>query len=109
MKSKIFIACALIATILLNGSCQKWKGQGDEKILKVAVTTEIPTLDPATAYDTVSSSAIYQSYETLYQYHYLKRPYTLEPLLAASMPKVEGNGKRLIIKIKTIRPTGGLH
>lgn len=101
MKSKIFIVCALTATMFISGSCQKWKGQGDEKILKVAVTTEIPTLDPATAYDTVSSSAIYQSYETLYQYHYLKRPYSLEPLLAASMPKIEGNGKRLIIKIKT--------
>ena len=101
MKSKIFIVSTLIATMFLSGSCQKWKRQKNDKILRVAVTTEIPTLDPATAYDTVSSSAIYQSYESLYQYHYLKRPYTLEPLLAAAMPKVEGNGKRLVIKIKT--------
>lgn len=100
MKSKIGIACALCLVVLFAGSCRKNGGEGGKKILKVAMTTEIPTVDPATAYDTVSSSAMYQSYETLYQYHYLKRPYVLEPLLAAAMPKVEGNGKRLIIKIK---------
>lgn len=97
-KFKFFI---FIAVLVVCGSCRKNLGQNDEKILRVAVTSEIPTLDPVTAYDTVSSSAIYQVYETLYQYHYLKRPYTLEPLLAAEMPKIEGNGKRYIIKIKS--------
>ncbi len=101
MKCQKLNLVILTTVLLLSGSCRNKIGQSDDKILHVAVTSEVPTLDPATAYDTVSSSAIYQSYETLYQYHYLKRPYTLEPLLAVGMPKVEGNGKRYTIKIKT--------
>ncbi|GAB4010222.1 MAG: ABC transporter substrate-binding protein [Bdellovibrio sp.] len=66
----------------------------------MALSGEISTLDPANAYDTISASVIYQSYEQLYEYHYLKRPYAIVPLLAEEMPRVENNGKRYVIKIK---------
>lgn len=40
------------------------------------------------------------TYETLYQYHYLKRPLTLEPLLAEILPETSKDGLTLTIKIK---------
>lgn len=44
------------------------------------------TLDPAQAYSVDETTIISQIYEPSYQYHYLKRPYLLIPLTAASMP-----------------------
>ena len=64
------------------------------------MSDEISSLDPAQSYDTISGSVVYQVYEQLYQYHYLKRPYTLEPLIAESLPQVDKNGTRYTIKIK---------
>ncbi|NOR68547.1 MAG: peptide ABC transporter substrate-binding protein [Methylomarinum sp.] len=46
-------------------------------------------LDPAVAYSTNEYGLIAQIYEPAYQYHYLKRPYQLEPLTAKTMPKIE--------------------
>ncbi len=45
-------------------------------------------LDPAVAYSSDEYRLIAQIYEPPLQYHYLKRPYTLMPLAAQSMPKV---------------------
>lgn len=43
-------------------------------------------LDPALSYASDEAEFTYQIYEPLFQYHYLKRPYTLEPLVATEMP-----------------------
>ncbi len=45
-------------------------------------------LDPAVAYSSDEYRLIGQIYEPPLQYHYLKRPYTLVPLAAATMPEV---------------------
>src|SRR6185437_9060821 len=42
-------------------------------------------LDPASSYSTDETPYTYNIYETLYGYHYLKRPYTLVPRAAASI------------------------
>ena len=44
--------------------------------------------DPARSYSANEYAIIAQVYEPLFQYHYLKRPYTLVPLAAARMPEV---------------------
>ena len=46
-------------------------------------------LDPARSYAANESLITAQIYEPPFQYHYLKRPYQLEPLTAAMMPEVE--------------------
>ncbi len=46
------------------------------------------TLDPAQSFSADENLFIAQIYEPPLQYHYLKRPYTLMPLTAASMPVV---------------------
>ncbi len=45
-------------------------------------------LDPAAAYSADEYGFIGQIYEPPLQYHYLKRPYQLQPLTAANLPKV---------------------
>jgi oligopeptide transport system substrate-binding protein len=76
------------------------KKNNDQKILRIPLTERISTIDPVNSYDTISATVVYQMYEQLYQYHYLKRPYTLEPLLAEDMPSVSNDGKTYTIKIK---------
>jgi ABC-type transport system substrate-binding protein len=86
-----------VFTILLFSSC---KQKDNSNTLNVSLSGEISTIDPANSYDTISASIVYQGYEQLYEYHYLKRPYTLQPHLAEAMPLIENDGKKYTIKIK---------
>lgn len=91
----------LFCSLIWLSSCDWFSGPAPgEKVLKIALPLDITTLDPANAYDTQSLKAIGQSYETLFQYHYLRRPYVLEPLLADDFPQVEDGGKRYLINLK---------
>jgi hypothetical protein len=45
-------------------------------------------LDPARSYSSNEIIITGQIYEPPYQYHYLKRPYALEPLSAEALPTV---------------------
>lgn len=97
MNKKLLFSLIII---FIFQSCFKKKDNIDNNTLIYPLTGEISTLDPANSYDVISASVVYQCLEPLYQYHYLKRPYTLEPLIAKELPKVEQNGLRYIIKIK---------
>lgn len=70
------------------------------KELRLSLSAEISTIDPATCYDTVCANLVANSYETLFEYEYLKRPYQLRALLAEEMPSFENSGKKVTIKIK---------
>ncbi len=70
-----------------------------EKVL-YAPTASIRSLDPARVGDVTSVQAVAMVYETLYEYHYLKRPYTVRPLLAAAMPEVSEDGRVVTIPIR---------
>ncbi len=92
-------SCCLILFLIFLG-CSKLDNEHLEKKLKIALTSEISTLDPANSYDNISGSVMYNVYEQLYEYHYLNRPYELKPLLAEALPAMENLGKKYIIKIK---------
>lgn len=96
---KIINSIFLMAMMALIFSCNKTDPKLN-KTLRIALTSEVSTLDPVNSYDNVSGSVIYNIYEQLYEYHYLNRPYELKPLLAASMPLMENQGKRYVIKLK---------
>ena len=87
-----------VVTLLLLGSCTR--KTEDNNVLYIALSDNIPTIDPASSYDTISNTVVYQVYEQLYEYHYLKTPYMLQPLLAEDMPKVSEDGKTYTITIK---------
>jgi ABC-type transport system substrate-binding protein len=95
-KSIVFILVCLLAV-----SCSDSQDKSDsEKIVHIPLSDQVASLDPANAYDTISASVLHQIYEPLYEYHYLKRPYTLQPLLAKSLPEVSENGTKYTIKVK---------
>ena len=68
--------------------------------LDLVVANQVKSFDPAIAFNDDSLSVVGQSLDTLYQYHYLKRPYEIIPSLADGMPLISKNGKRYTIKIK---------
>jgi ABC-type transport system substrate-binding protein len=60
----------------------------DENTLYTVFSERPKHLDPAKSYSADEYAIISQIYEPLYQYHYLKRPYELEPLTAKSLPEI---------------------
>lgn len=90
----------ILSGLFLNLSCDGGKDKDQENILNVALASEATTLDHAVSYDTVSAKVVYQIHEPLFEYEYLIRPYTLKPLVAASMPLITDGGKTYTIKIK---------
>jgi len=90
----------LLTVTLMAVSCTRDTSSKKDKIVNIALTSEVSTLDPVNSYDNVSGFVIYNICEQLYEYHYLNRPYELKPLLAENMPKIENQGKRYVIKIK---------
>ncbi len=67
---------------------------------KVVIYDPVKSFDPAVAFNDDSLLVIGQSLETLYQYHYLKRPFEAIPLLAKSLPEISEDGKRYTIRLK---------
>lgn len=89
-----------LSLLILLTACSKGK-VAKKNILNYALTSSVSTLDPAISYDTVSAKVVYQIYEALYEYDYLKRPYQLVPNLADSLPVIEDDGLTYHIKLKS--------
>ena len=73
-------------------------GEDFGKVIYSSFSERPKHLDPAKAYSSNEYAIIAQVYEPLFQYHYLKRPYQLEPLSASMMPSIsyyDKRGKRL--------------
>jgi len=61
----------------------------DAAVLYSSFSLRPKHLDPARSYSANEVAITGQIYEPPYQYHYLKRPYQLEPLTAETMPDVK--------------------
>jgi len=99
MKLTNVIGLCLIAISVMFTSCTKteeFKGSS----LSLAVSSQVKGMDPIYANDRYSSNEVARVYEGLLEYHYLKRPYTLVPNLAESMPTVSKDGLTYTFKIK---------
>ena len=99
------ISLLSIIVLIFSVSCRKRALESDNGHLKAAISSGIDSIDPAISYDTVSGTVVYQVYEQLYQYNYLRRPFTIEPLLAEGMPIISGDKKTVTIKIKRMSIT----
>ncbi len=60
-----------------------------QRVLYTSFAEAPKSLDPAVAYDTAAHEITGQVHDTLLEYHYLKRPYTLIPGLATTVPKAQ--------------------
>ncbi|WP_159690287.1 ABC transporter substrate-binding protein [Cognatazoarcus halotolerans] len=103
MPIRRLLRSSMLGLALLGGCADVWNnpypGEGaGEGILYSAFISRPKHLDPVQAYSEDEATFLYQIYEPPLQYHYLKRPYTLEPAAAAAMPSVllyDASGKRL--------------
>lgn len=103
MKNRTAVTAILVAG-LIAGTLWMWKQLNFRPIapttIRLSLDNEVESLDPAKAYSDDSLTVSAQVMEPLYQYHYLKRPYEIQPLLAANHPTIEENGRMLIIPIR---------
>ncbi|MFP6641318.1 MAG: ABC transporter substrate-binding protein [Myxococcota bacterium] len=73
------------------------EANSDRKIIYKSYREAPRTLDPAVAYTTNAHAITGEVYDTLLEYHYLKRPYELIPALAEAMPRVRNLGDGYIM------------
>lgn len=73
---------------------------GAEKVLRYSDDGAPTNLDPTQTTSIYESLVLWNLYDTLYSYKYLKRPYELKPQLAESMPAISKDGLTFTIKIK---------
>lgn len=101
---KFFSVLATSCALLLGG-CESgpWNSpypaaQTSEKVIYTVFLERPKHLDPARSYSSNEYEFIGNIYEPPLQYHYLKRPYVLDPLTVESIPTPEffdAQGKRL--------------
>jgi len=65
------------------------EADAERKILYSSFAEPPKTLDPAVGYTTSDHAITGNIYDTLLEYHYLKRPYNLIPGLAVAVPEAE--------------------
>lgn len=109
MKSHLSIAgrffrlLGLISLVAFFGttiSCTKKKVDDTDDTIYEVIEQNVKGMDPVYSSDVYTSRAISQIYETLLEYHHLKRPLVLQPLTAASMPTASKDGLTHTFKIK---------
>ncbi|MCB0411663.1 MAG: ABC transporter substrate-binding protein [Bdellovibrionales bacterium] len=100
--SQIFVACVAIGfALILSSGCTCSKKAEIENSLDLPLgPSNLKGFDPIYANDIYTGEVVSQIFDTLYQYHYLKRPLELEPLLADGMPVASDKGLTHTIKIK---------
>lgn len=104
--ARIVATLAVVMVVSMSG-CGGKDNNGssgvDDSTLEIrrgALGAKIRGLDPGDIGDVTSSSMASYCYETLYQYHYLKRPYEIIPCLAAEMPTISDDGLVLTIPLR---------
>lgn len=98
MKKIGALALVFFGFVLFAGCTRSSKEPA--KTLHIPVPAKIKGLDPILADDLYSGDEVGKVYESLFQYSYLKRPYTLEPQLADGMPSLSTDKKTYTFKMK---------
>ena len=98
--SKIFRVIALFGVSVSLLSCNFKSHSEPLNTLHVVSSAKIKGLDPIYADDLYAGTQSSQAYESLYEYHYLKRPYVIIPSLAESLPQVSSDGLTYVIQLK---------
>lgn len=92
------VLCGLITAAGCNRTDRNHAS--DEMVLHHSLFSKVKTLDPAAIQDIPCRIVASQIFEPLYQYHFLKRPYELVPLLAEQMPEISQDQLTYTIRIK---------
>ncbi len=103
LAMNFFTVLSLLFVLLLSGCSAPWNdpypaADAGKNVLYTAFTGRPKHLDPARAYSADESVFVAQIYQSPLQYHYLRRPYTLVPDAAISVPQpiyYAADGRRL--------------
>lgn len=93
-----FLGLFAVLVLVACGNSPHPGQEAGKNILYSSFTERPKHLDPAISYSSNEIVFIAQIYEPPLQYHYLKRPYALEPLTSTGMPSVsylDASGKTL--------------
>jgi len=90
----------IMAVLFIAGCGGKSGDDANEMVLQHALAARLTGLDSGNERNVTALTIKSQIFEPLYQYHYLKRPYQLVPLLAEAMPEISEDKLTYIIKIK---------
>ncbi|HMB00976.1 MAG TPA: hypothetical protein VKS21_08310, partial [Spirochaetota bacterium] len=84
----IKITLLLLTFIFTSCSNNPYKDEiTASNVLLSAYSTKIKYVDPVRSYYSYETKVIDQIYESLFEYHYLKRPFKVIPNLAANLPQ----------------------
>jgi ABC-type transport system substrate-binding protein len=113
VKWLFFAYLAVVALVLIGiGVSFAVVPPRDPTTLYATYYSNIRALDPPRISDVPGSEVAGFAFETLYNYDYYKRPITLIPELAESMPETSEDGRTVTIKIKPdvhfFDPWGGI-
>lgn len=104
-----------LAAAALLSACNSPYPESDERsnTYYTTFTEEPETLDPARAYGSFMFEILCQIVEPPFQYHLLKRPYSLVPLTATDLPKpetraVSWQGQTIEATVYTVRIRPGI-
>lgn len=92
----------LIGVLFILSGCKdsSISEESDEMVLYHALASRLTGLDSGDQRNQTALTIKSQIFEPLYQYHFLKRPYELIPLLAEDMPEISEDGLVYTIRIK---------
>ena len=97
MRVRALLAAPLLALLVSGCTNNPYPAADSEhKVLYKSYRDAPRTLDPAVAYTTNAHAITGEIYETLLEYHYLKRPYELIPSLARALPELRDLGDGFI-------------
>ena len=101
-KRTLFFVLGIIAVLGLSYvAWNKFHSRaGAPTLLRLSLDNTVESLDPAKSYSDDSLVVSAQVLEPLYHYHYLKRPYEIQPLVAEALPLFEQKGTILKIRLK---------
>lgn len=97
-KLSVLVLLVLVSSQFM--ACTK-KKSATEKVLNIVVPVKYSGYDPIYAADLYAGNETSRVYEGLLEYHYLKRPYALQPNLAENLPEVSKDGLTYTFKIRS--------
>lgn len=99
MKKLIGFICLSVILVLGYFHFKEKNKQASQEV-NVVIFDPIKSFDPAVTFTDDSLKVMGQALETLYQYHYLKRPFEAIPLLARDLPEISEDGRTYTIRIR---------
>lgn len=105
MKKHLLLLSCLLSSLMAFPSCTKKKPEATVsktplKIFYHYRRSEEKSLDPVKSFDEASRQHVRNMFDTLLEYHYLKRPYVLVPSLLTKMPEKQADGTTYLFTLK---------